>query len=156
MRRKYNKRMMLFHPLLYVLCFSFICGVLFLRYYFGDVTAEQVFFHLVNPLAKANPNVFYQGCAWIFLPPLLLVVLICFPSILCPRKTRVYDRLKLYEQFHWHGLISFVLLCGTVYICGHMIHFWDWIRDDGRPSFFYEKHFISANKAGVRFGKNLS
>ena len=145
--------MVLICSLIYFLCFACICGVVFLQYYFGDVTAEQVFFHLANPLAKANTRVFYQGCGWIFLPSLVATILVCFPSVFCPRKTKLYNRLKSYERFRWHGVIAFVLLCGTVYVCGHIIHFWDWIKDDKRPSIFYEKHFISANKAGIHFAQ---
>ena len=140
--------------LFYFVSFFLLSSLVFLNHYFGDVTAEQVFFHLVNALAEVNETLFYlfyQGCIQILGPTIIATFVICFLDILFPRKGDIHRCLKQFKNSKWNLLLSAVFLISMLCFCEHTIHFGQWIRNKNRPSLLYEKYFITADTAQVYF-----
>ena len=79
-----KKKILLF--LFVFLSFILLCYPLFLQKTFGNVSFEQVIFHLVNPLKGTDIRLYYKGFGYAFFLPLFLTFLYMYPSWFVPKK----------------------------------------------------------------------
>lgn len=144
-----KKKILLF--LFVFLSFILLCYPLFLQKTFGNVSFEQVIFHLVNPLKGTDIRLYYKGFGYAFFLPLFLTFLYMYPSWFVPKKFK--GKIGKWQKSKWQARCSILLFISSIVFQFYVLHIYQWYYGRMHPTTLFRDHYIEQKSEDITFNE---
>jgi len=131
--------------------FVLFCYPLFLQKTFGEVSLEQVLFHLMNPLKGTNPKLYVKGIGYLFLLPLLLALLYRKTHLFLPRKWK--NGVLKWENSRFQAVGIGVLFLGAVGLQLHVLKIGEWLDSHRHPTTIFRDYAVTQQIENITFNQ---